>query len=113
LWYSDTPSRTAWDEDDLPSGKKTSGTPFTPSYRYNDWADDRKRSGATPLNRAIKNENDEDTAQFSTEDERRDWENEQKQLDRDWYDMDEGNDNEQNWFNNEQYTKKREVCRIR
>ncbi|OQV23522.1 Pre-mRNA-splicing factor ATP-dependent RNA helicase PRP16 [Hypsibius exemplaris] len=105
----DTPSRTQWDEDDLPSGKRRSdATPFTPSYRYNEWADDRKRSGVTPHGRLVKNDEDEGITQFATEDERKDWEDEQKQLDRDWYDMDEGNDNEQNWFANEQYTKKRE-----
>ena len=107
--FLDTPSRTQWDEDDLASSRKPSDTPFTPSYRYNEWADDRKRSGITPQVR-VKNDNDEDN--FATDEERRDWEDEQKQLDREWYDMDEGNDNEQNWLADDQYTKKREVSTL-
>ncbi|XP_055354358.1 pre-mRNA-splicing factor ATP-dependent RNA helicase PRP16-like [Paramacrobiotus metropolitanus] len=106
----DTPSRANWDDDDLPRSRGPSSTPFTPSYRYNEWADDRKRLGITPKPGADNEANDDGVVEFATEEERRAWEEEQKQLDRDWYDMEEGYDNEHGAFAHvsEEYTRKRE-----
>lgn len=58
----------------------------------------------------MKEENAEEDLEFASEEERRAWENEQRQLDRDWYDMEEGYDNEHGVFAHvsEEYTKKRE-----
>lgn len=65
----------------------------TPAHNYNIWANDRKRSGATPAtgrsNRQPWGESEED----------RDlWEEEQRRLDREWYNIDEGYDDENNPF---------------
>ena len=48
--------------------------------------------------------------EFDTEEDRRDWESEQKRLDREWYNMDEGYDDENNPFSgtSQEYTKKKE-----
>ena len=48
--------------------------------------------------------------QFENEDAREDWEHEQKRLDREWYGLDEGYDNEQNPFSgmSSSYAKKKE-----
>ncbi|XP_036342248.1 pre-mRNA-splicing factor ATP-dependent RNA helicase PRP16-like [Rhagoletis pomonella] len=77
----------------------------TPAHNYNAWANDRKRSGATPAtgrsNRQPWGESEED----------RDlWEEEQRRLDREWYNIDEGYDDENNPFTgaNAEYFKKRE-----
>lgn len=77
----------------------------TPAHKYNSWANDRKKSGATPGSRRsekhhwVENEEDRDL-----------WEEEQKRLDREWYNMDEGYDEENNPFSgpNADYFKKRE-----
>lgn len=72
----------------------------TPAHKYNSWANDRKRSGATPgTRRAGDNEEDRDM-----------WEEEQKRLDREWYNMDEGYDDDNNPFSgpNADYFRKRE-----
>ena len=114
----DTPSRSSWDEDersgnyrkkstwdmntpkldrstdhgDYQENTNRSGrTPMpTPAHKYNRWADDRKKTGATPLK---KNE----AGNFSDNEE---FEEDQKQLDREWYGMDEneGFDAENNSF---------------
>ncbi|XP_034650939.1 pre-mRNA-splicing factor ATP-dependent RNA helicase PRP16 [Drosophila subobscura] len=68
----------------------------TPAHRYNQWANDRKRTGATP---------------WSDDPESRDlWEEEQRRLDREWYNIDEGYDDENNPFvgPNSEYFRKRE-----
>lgn len=77
---------------------------FTPAHRYNSWAKERKRSGATPMpgkDGVIKWENTVD---------RELWEEEQKRIDREWYNMDEGYDDGNNPFSSvsEEYTKKKE-----
>ena len=53
---------------------------------------------------------DKENLEFSDEDERLDWEREQKRLDREWYNMDEGYDNDQNPFSGTSaaYTRKKE-----
>jgi len=68
----------------------------TPAHRYNQWAHDRKRSGATP---------------WGEDPESQDlWEEEQRRLDREWYNIDEGYDDENNPFGgaNSEYFRKRE-----
>lgn len=49
--------------------------------------------------------------EFENEDDREDWEQEQKRLDREWYGLDEGYDDEHNPFSgmSESYTKKKEA----
>lgn len=68
----------------------------TPAHRYNQWAHDRKRTGATP---------------WTGDAESRDlWEEEQRRLDREWYNIDEGYDDENNPFGgtNADYFRRRE-----
>ena len=78
----------------------------TPAHKYNKWAADRKKSGATP--RVDKN-SDAKQPWESKEDQDL-WEEEQIRLDREWYNMDEGYDDENNPFTgaNADYLKKRE-----
>lgn len=130
----DSPSRSGWDDDDdsFPSSRSTwdlpsprhspdrfsersyrsksyrstdSPTP-TPAYKYNDWANNRRRSGATPQ---ISTERDEKIP-WSNEEEKEEWEEEIKRLDREWYSMDEGYDDTHNPFSgmSAEYTKKKE-----
>ncbi|XP_023646619.1 pre-mRNA-splicing factor ATP-dependent RNA helicase PRP16 [Paramormyrops kingsleyae] len=85
----------------------------TPSYKYNEWANDRKHLGSTPrLSRGKggKKEDREDGIAFDNEDERQQWEEDQRQADRDWYMMDEGYDEFHNPLNSssDEYVKKRE-----
>ncbi|KAH8411579.1 hypothetical protein KR215_006916, partial [Drosophila sulfurigaster] len=79
-------------------GQQTDDTTrATPAHRYNQWAHDRKRSGATPA--------------WSGDAESRDlWEEEQRRLDREWYNIDEGYDEENNPFggSNADYFQRRE-----
>lgn len=63
--------------------KKYDVTPrATPAHRYNAWVKDRKRSGATPGKELVK---------WDATVDRELWEEEQKRIDREWYNMDEGN----------------------
>lgn len=56
----------------------------TPAHRYNAWAKDRKRSGATPgLGK-------EEGLKWDGTVDRELWEEEQQRIDREWYNMDEG-----------------------
>ncbi|KAF7703394.1 hypothetical protein HF521_022401 [Silurus meridionalis] len=84
----------------------------TPSYKYNEWANDRKHLGSTPrLSRGKgKKEDGEDGISFDNEDEKDQWEEDQRQADRDWYMMDEGYDEFHNPLtsSSEDYVKKRE-----
>ncbi|XP_035229076.1 pre-mRNA-splicing factor ATP-dependent RNA helicase PRP16-like [Stegodyphus dumicola] len=129
----DSPSRSGWDEDDItPSYKSTWDQPSprrspdrrsersqyskshrtsespdpTPAYRYNDWVRDRKRSGATPQVSNVKDEK----IPWSSEEEKEEWEEEIKRLDREWYSIDEGYDDNHNPFAgmSAEYTKKKE-----
>ncbi|GBM31022.1 Pre-mRNA-splicing factor ATP-dependent RNA helicase PRP16 [Araneus ventricosus] len=119
----DSPSRSGWDEDDTtPDYKSTWDLPSpaysdrrsysrassvnpTPVHRYNDWARDRKRSGATPRESAR-----DENIPWSSEEEKLEWEEEIKRLDREWYSMDEGYDDNHNPFSgmSSSYTKKKE-----
>ncbi|XP_050295240.1 pre-mRNA-splicing factor ATP-dependent RNA helicase PRP16 isoform X2 [Anthonomus grandis grandis] len=75
----------------------------TPAHKYNAWMKDRKKTGATP------GLNEEQVKWDATED-RENWEEEQKRLDREWYNMGEGYDDENNPFSSvsDEYTKKKE-----
>ncbi|XP_045194150.2 pre-mRNA-splicing factor ATP-dependent RNA helicase PRP16-like [Mercenaria mercenaria] len=140
----DTPSRSAWDDDedftppkrsswdmltpsvhedrendlDTPSDyrrskssrskKSSKETPLpTPSYKYNEWMDDKKRIKYTPKDSSRQEKED---LEFEDDDERENWEAEQKRLDREWYGLDEGYDDQHNPFSgmSETYTKKKE-----
>lgn len=85
-------------EDDTPRA--------TPAHKYNKWAADRKHSGATPR----VDKGSENKQPWETEEDRDMWEEEQLRLDREWYNMDEGYDDENNPFigANAEYLKKRE-----
>lgn len=79
----------------------------TPAYRFNNWFNsDRKRSGATPRDAASERKKPwEETV------DRENWEEEQQRLDREWYNLDEGYDEENNPFGGgggSEYLKKKE-----
>ncbi|XP_049819947.1 pre-mRNA-splicing factor ATP-dependent RNA helicase PRP16 isoform X2 [Aethina tumida] len=76
----------------------------TPAHKFNSWMKDRKRSGATP------GVNKDEPVKWDNTVDREMWEEEQKRLDREWYNMDEGYDDENNPFSSvsEEYTKKKE-----
>ncbi|KTG44447.1 hypothetical protein cypCar_00010855 [Cyprinus carpio] len=85
----------------------------TPSYKYNEWANDRKHLGSTPRlsrGKGDKREDREDGILFNDEEEKEQWEEDQRQADRDWYMMDEGYDEFHNPLtsSSEEYVKKRE-----
>uniref|UniRef100_A0A8C3G941 Pre-mRNA-splicing factor ATP-dependent RNA helicase PRP16 n=1 Tax=Cyclopterus lumpus TaxID=8103 RepID=A0A8C3G941_CYCLU len=90
-------------------GRYPDDTPLpTPSYKYNEWANDRKHLGTTP--RLSQGKDGSGGFVFDNEDEKDQWEEDQKQADRDWYMMDEGYDEFHNPFTttSEEYVKKRE-----
>lgn len=78
----------------------------TPAHKFNKWAPDRKHSGATPR----VDKGSELKQPWQSEEDRDLWEEEQIRLDREWYSMDEGYDDENNPFagTNAEYLKKRE-----
>ncbi|XP_028811972.1 pre-mRNA-splicing factor ATP-dependent RNA helicase PRP16 [Denticeps clupeoides] len=84
----------------------------TPSYKYNEWANDRKHLGSTPRLSTGKSKrgDGEDGIAFDNEEEKLEWEEDQRQADRDWYMMDEGYDEFHNPLasSSEDYVKKRE-----
>ncbi|KAI8504571.1 Pre-mRNA-splicing factor ATP-dependent RNA helicase PRP16 [Branchiostoma belcheri] len=92
--------------------KSVDETPlFTPTHKYNDWADDRKHIGITPrISKGRGEGKNEEEISFASEEERMQWIEEQKQLDRDWYGMDEGYDEQHNPLSgmSEEYVKKKE-----
>lgn len=75
----------------------------TPTYKYNEWMNDRDR-------KLLYRESTRGDLQFDNEDDKNDWEEEQKRLDREWYGLDEGYDNEHNPFSgsSNEYTSKKE-----
>uniref|UniRef100_A0A3B4YGA8 RNA helicase n=1 Tax=Seriola lalandi dorsalis TaxID=1841481 RepID=A0A3B4YGA8_SERLL len=93
-------------------GRYPDDTPLpTPSYKYNEWANDRKHLGSTPrLSQGKGRKDGEGGIMFDNEDEKEQWEEDQKQADRDWYMMDEGYDEFHNPFTStsDEYIKKRE-----
>ncbi|TNN87585.1 Pre-mRNA-splicing factor ATP-dependent RNA helicase PRP16 [Liparis tanakae] len=94
-------------------GRYPDDTPLpTPSYKYNEWANDRKHLGTTPRLSQGKGKKEDGAGGFVFDnvDEKDQWEEDQKQADRDWYMMDEGYDEFHNPFTttSEEYVKKRE-----
>ncbi|XP_063293889.1 pre-mRNA-splicing factor ATP-dependent RNA helicase PRP16 [Pelobates fuscus] len=84
----------------------------TPSYKFNEWASERRHLGSTPrLSQGRgKQDTEEDGINFMSEDDRQQWEDDQRQADRDWYMMDEGFDESHNALSatSQEYVKKRE-----
>ncbi|GJQ67978.1 hypothetical protein Trydic_g16727 [Trypoxylus dichotomus] len=124
----DATSKTPWDDDDIVPSKKSSwdfptptlhktggdwsersaksSTPrATPAHKYNAWAKDRKKTGATPSHTK-----EESHVKWESTVDRQLWEEEQRRIDREWYNMDEGYDDENNPFSSvsDEYTKKKE-----
>lgn len=58
----------------------------TPAHKYNVWAKDRKKTGATPGHFK-----EEGHVKWDSTVDRQLWEEEQRRIDREWYNMDEGN----------------------
>lgn len=130
---ANTPSRKAWDEEDSALGssrrsgsttqwdypspqvggsRREDETPLpTPAHKFNPWI---KQPGSSRLMETpwfVKNK--DNTVEGETEEvhvDRDEWEDEQKRLDREWYQMDEGYDEVHNPFAgvSEEYTKKKE-----
>lgn len=89
------------------SKRQVDDTPrATPAHKFNKWAADRKHSGATPRSEPTPSSK----KPWETEEDRDLWEEEQIRLDREWYNMDEGYDDENNPFSgaSADYLKKRE-----
>ncbi|XP_050397027.1 pre-mRNA-splicing factor ATP-dependent RNA helicase PRP16 [Patella vulgata] len=76
----------------------------TPSYKYNSWMKNSKKIVYTPRE-------DKKGPKFEGEEDGLEWEDEQKRLDREWYGMDEGYDDNHNPFSgtSEEYTRKKEA----
>ncbi|KAG9475009.1 hypothetical protein GDO78_003458 [Eleutherodactylus coqui] len=125
-WESPSPSPSSRDSDrnfrsDRDSMRRdrsvriryTDDTPLpTPSYKFNEWASERRHLGSTPRLSQGKGklEDDDDDIQFMSEEEQKQWEEDQRQADRDWYMMDEGFDESHNALSStsEDYVRKRE-----
>lgn len=66
--------------------KLEKGTPrATPAYKFNNWVKDRRKTGATP---GIGTEHGK--LKWNSEEDRQMWEEEQRRIDREWYNIDEG-----------------------
>lgn len=104
-WESPSPAPSRYDRSERShrptSSRRPRGTPLpTPAHRYNSWADERKHLSETPTPSGNRREGKRDE----------DWEEMEKQADRDWYMMDEGYDEANNPFAtaSEEYVQKRE-----
>ncbi|XP_030831282.1 pre-mRNA-splicing factor ATP-dependent RNA helicase PRP16 [Strongylocentrotus purpuratus] len=74
--------------------RKEDDTPvMTPAHKYNSWANNRKKSGATPQVKG-----GDTVTRVRSEEDQELWEEEQKRLDRQWYGSDEGYDESNNPF---------------
>lgn len=71
-------------KDEKQSKYKNETPRVTPAHKYNAWMKDRKKTGATP---GVGNDED---LKWNDEDDKELWEEEQKRIDREWYNMDEG-----------------------
>ncbi|KNC85790.1 hypothetical protein SARC_02053 [Sphaeroforma arctica JP610] len=105
------------------NGDSVNATPRpTPSYKYNYWAEDKKNTGATPRlstgrsdTDSVQGEEDSTSAPgvggevFKTEVEKRAWEEEQRLLDRMWYQNDEGADVNNDPFNSAEFLAQKEA----
>ncbi|WAR11542.1 PRP16-like protein, partial [Mya arenaria] len=88
--------------------KRSDETPLpTPTHKYNEWADDRRRMRNTPR---VAGTDDGDDEEVRDEEQQAIWEAEQKRLDREWYGLDEGYDDQNNPFAgmSTAYTKRKE-----
>ncbi|CAG5128460.1 unnamed protein product [Candidula unifasciata] len=97
------------DKSDYKSKQRDDFTPkATPTYKYNEWMKDKKKIQYTPKDNEKPGK--ENILDFESEEDRLEWENEQKRLDREWYNLDEGYDDEHNPFSgtSKEYTKKKE-----
>lgn len=130
LSMASTPGRRAWDDDDsgynskrssqwdFPTprhegrSKKDDETPLpTPIHKFNPWVRQPGSSHILQTPGFVKNKpNDDDNTGDDVQVDRDEWEDEQKRLDREWYNMDEGYDEVHNPFAgiSEEYTKKKE-----
>uniref|UniRef100_A0A1L8DH54 RNA helicase n=1 Tax=Nyssomyia neivai TaxID=330878 RepID=A0A1L8DH54_9DIPT len=89
--------------------RSESETPrVTPAHKFNSWANDRRRSGATP--RSSRDAGTSHHQPWNSEEDKEMWEEEQKRLDREWYNIDEGYDDDNNPFSgtNSDYFRRRE-----
>lgn len=91
------------------SYSKSDDTPrFTPTYKYNSWQNDRRSNKGSPESRNSGGNDDKGEGEMSKD--RALWEEEQKNLDRAWYDLDTGYDEGRNPFANveEDYVQRKE-----
>lgn len=103
--WSERSNRRPWSSRQKPEDE----TPrATPAHKFNSWANDRRRSGATP--RSSRETSTSHHQPWSTDEDKKLWEEEQKRLDREWYNIDEGYDDENNPFGgtNSEYFRRRE-----
>lgn len=114
-WEMASPARSLISEDvrsERRSHQRIDDTPmFTPTHKYNVWEVDRHSTGATPrFSKGKRSANEKDSSRFPSDVDKEEWDEEQKRLDRAWYDMDSGYDETQNPFADvsEEYTKKKE-----
>lgn len=86
---------------------RSNATPLpTPSYMYNDWMKNQKSIKATPQ---VHSENRLFNPDSLSPESRREYEEEQKRLDRQWYSLDEGQEGEGIYEDaNDEYIKKKE-----
>lgn len=129
LSLASTPGRKAWDDDDSgyaskrssqwdfptpgPEGrpKRDEETPLpTPIHKFNPWVRQPGSSHILQTPSFVKDKINDDTGDNEVQVDREDWEDEQKRLDREWYNMDEGYDEVHNPFAgiSDDYTKKKE-----
>lgn len=131
LSVASTPGRKAWDDEDSGFASKRSSqwdfptpvpdrrkrddeTPLpTPVHKFNPWVRQPGSSHILETPGFVKNKNATEEQKQGDEDlhvDREEWEDEQKRLDREWYNMDEGYDEIHNPFAgiSEDYTKKKE-----
>nr|XP_022912111.1 pre-mRNA-splicing factor ATP-dependent RNA helicase PRP16-like [Onthophagus taurus] len=109
--WSERSTKSKYEEERGKSHKKSDRKQYdntpraTPAHKYNSWAKDRKKTGATPG--PIK---EEGHVKWESTVDRQLWEEEQRRIDREWYNMDEGYDDENNPFSSvsDEYTKKKE-----
>lgn len=57
----------------------------TPAYKFNNWVKDRRKTGATP---GVGSEYGK--LKWNSEEDKQMWEEEQRRIDREWYNIDEG-----------------------
>ncbi|KAL7027917.1 hypothetical protein ACKWTF_005655 [Chironomus riparius] len=117
--YKTKKKRSSWDfptpksyksrsDDSVRSNRSDLSQRLTPAHKFNKWAPDRKKTGATP--QTARGDGSDEKRPWDSEDDRELWEKEQNILDRQWYNMDEGYDDENNPFSgtSSDYVRKKE-----